>query len=494
MSISGKFRVVTVIAAVTTSSATLIALEPGAGAAAPRTAMAGAAHHHHAKGDLDGDGKPDLVVGAPGGNRVRVAYTKAKPAGSSVQWLTPPETAHPSTPPYYGGVIAVGDFNNDGFSDLAVGAPSWTNPTTIGSNRETQGALYIYRGSATGLHYTGNFLHGPYNGEDPYDLATMAAAGDIDHDGYSDLAFKVDGGDTNQIEVVYGSHSGLDLAHPQFFDDFGAASMAIGNINKGHFPDLVLGDDVDLTNSSSVFEGAVQVIFGSAAGLTNHHREKIPARKFGVRNGLGSDTAVGDINHDGYDDVVVGDAAASHFPNHLSPGKIVVLLGGKHGITAKRHRTIDEKTAKLAKKTHIHDLFGASVAIAAINGDKYPDVLVGAPGTHVNGKHDAGAIYVLRGTKSGVSTKHPQRFTQASKGMPGNPQQGAQFGATVDLSQIRGHATFAFIGAPHGSYGATEGGFVAVLRTGAGGLRTKHARRITDATANDTLGVAIASR
>ena len=90
--------------------------------------------------------------GAPGGDRVRVKYTHAKPGGSHTKWLTPPESGFGSS--FFGNTLAVGDFNHDGFSDLAIGAPVWTNTVTVGTNRETQGALYFYNGSKTGLHYT----------------------------------------------------------------------------------------------------------------------------------------------------------------------------------------------------------------------------------------------------------------------------------------------------------------------------------------------------
>jgi hypothetical protein len=475
-----------VIAAIGSIGVTTLGSAASAAPAHVHAASAGS----HVRGDLDGDGKRDIVVGAPGGDRVRVAYTHAKPGGSHVRWLTPPEASFDAS--FYGGTLAVGNFNGDGFADLAVGAPGWTNPMTVGNNRETQGALYLYDGSKTGLHYTGHRVHGPYDGEDPFSLGSLAATADINRDGFADLAFKIDNKETKQIEVVYGRHSGLRLNHPQFFDDFGAASMACGDVNGDGFPDLALGDDTDLANTHDVFQGAVQMIYGSSSGLRKLHRQKISGARLGTRIGLGEAIAVGDINHDGFGDVVVGDPAASK-PSHPSPGKIVVLPGNSHGISAKRHRTIDEKANHLSKHTGVHDLFGWSISISPINGDKFPDVLVGAPGVRVSGKRNAGAAYVLRGTKHGVTTKHVHRLTQASPHLPGNPQQNAQFGNTVQLVALN-HDAFsdALIAAPGGSYGATHGGFVAVLRSGSHGLTTKHAKSFADTTANDRLGTAIA--
>ena len=171
----------------------------------------------------------------------------------------------------------------------------------------------------------------------------------------------------------------------------------------------------------------------------------------------------------------------------------MVLLGNKHGISAKRHRTIDEKANHLAAKTHVHDLFGWSVAISPINRDKFPDVLVGAPGTKVGGLTNAGAVYVLHGTKHGVGSKHVQRLTQATKGVPGDAQKKAQFGDTVRLAQLN-HNAFAdaIIAAPTASIGAKHSGFVVILRGSSHGLSRKHAKSITDSAANDLLGRAIA--
>src|ERR1700753_785193 len=68
----------------------------------------------HAAGDIDGDGKSDLVVGSQ--NNLQITYTSASPGGSHVQTITLPDGEWPLS-------IVVGDFNGDGFADVAVGSP-----------------------------------------------------------------------------------------------------------------------------------------------------------------------------------------------------------------------------------------------------------------------------------------------------------------------------------------------------------------------------------
>jgi FG-GAP repeat len=482
-----RLRAITAIIGLATATTGMTVIGTTASQAAARSPIAASAHHG-VSGDFDGDGRRDLAVGAPGGNRVRVTYTKASPGGSHVQWLAAPEAFLTRAGDFFGTSLAVGDFNGDGFTDLAVGAPEWTDPAQV----ESQGAVYIYDGGKTGLHYSGLALHGPFDGDDPFNLGGALAATDINHDGFADLALTVYGGDDQDVHVLYGSAAGLSTTGEQFFDDSFVGALAFGDVNHDGHPDLVMGSTIDLDPGVDESVGRVDVIFGHAGGLSSTGRQTISGNEVGVKFGLGASVAVGDINHDGYADVVVGDPAEKTTGANYG-GKILVFFGGKHGISKNHFQTIRENSGHLTAHARRVDLFGESLSIGRLAGNTYPDVVVGAPGVRVNGHKNAGAVYVLRGTKNGLTTVGSQRLTQASPGVPSNPQNRSGFGSAVHLALLGPrHTLDLVVTAPGASVGVPSSGLYAILRSSGGRIVTSHANDVEDSTAKDGLGAAVA--
>jgi hypothetical protein len=453
-------------------------------------APAAVAAAHHVAGDFDGDGKADLAVGAPGGNRVRVTYTSAHPGGSHVRFIHAAEHSY-HYPMQFGYALAIGDFNNDGRSDLAVGAPDYTTAPDpdIGSGvLETRGAVFIFFGSPSGLHEQPFTIEGPYDGDDPFNLGQALAAADVNGDGSADLAVTLLGADNGNIRVYKGSPSGFTSTFVPL-DDYEATSLAFGDVNGDHHPDLVAASTVDLANPTDEDYGDLMIFHGRASGLNPASPQKIRGDQVGLFRDLGTSVATGDVNGDGIADVVAG-AAYDRDIHHASPGTIVLLTGGAHGLNAARHQLVHERAINSA--WHDGNGFGAAVSVAKVTGDRFADVVVGAPTERVGAKNAAGAAYVLRGSASGISTSHVQRFTQATPGIPGAVAKRAHFGAAVLASKLNGDR-FAdlVIGAPNRTtHAAHSGMYVRLLGTSAG-ISASSAVLVGDPLANDHLGFSI---
>jgi FG-GAP repeat len=473
-------------------AAIVIGAAPIAMACVPATTAAAApvvnaSHPLKARGDFDGDGKADIVVGAPGGNRVRVIYSKATP---HARWIASPDPqAHD-----FGVSLAIGDFNGDGFADLAVGAPGYTDAESSAE----EGAVFIYSGSTTGLHYTGTVLLGPNNPDDDNELGTSLSAGDVNGDGFGDLAVgnpgPEGGGDgEGLVRVYFGAQAGLTAANnvnifssnPVEEGNFGQ-SVVLADVNGDGFKDLVVGEPgggPSLAGDVFPHVGDVQVFYGSATGFGPQHATFI-GTKFAASGSLGEVLAAGDVNHDRYADVVAGAPDATVKGKSLA-GKVLVLFGHKHGLSARGATVFSTATPHVPGAPLSRERFGAAVAIGDVNADGRADVIVGTPGATVVGKRAAGEVYVFHGTKTGVTALGCQALSQATKGVPGAAVSGSEFGSAVTtIGATNAAHRDLLIGVPV----KHNGGLLIELATGRHGVSGAHARLIKDSRVGDALG------
>jgi hypothetical protein len=296
-------RALTVLAIVATLACWAV-VAPAAGSqperrSATSAAPAAAAAAASAEADFDNDGLADLAVGVPregvGGTDLAGAVnvlpgSPTGPTGAgSQQWFQGgggvPDTAEPLD--FFGTALAAGDFNNDGFGDLAIGAPG----EDVGTITQA-GAVNVLYGSASGLAAAG----GQFFSQDTAGVLGSAEAkdgfgsalgvSDFDNDGFADLAVGVPSeglGALTQagaVNVLYGSAGGLTATGNQQFlqgvggvlgtaeigDEFGFA-LTSGDFNTDGFGDLAIG--VPLEDIGTRFDaGGINVLYGSAADLS----------------------------------------------------------------------------------------------------------------------------------------------------------------------------------------------------------------------------------
>ncbi|MGA4860477.1 FG-GAP repeat protein [Streptomyces koyangensis] len=163
---------------------------------------------------------------------------------------------------------------------------------------------------------------------------------------------------------------------------------------------------------------------------------------------------IGDVNGDGYGDLVTGIAedpsmAGSPDAAHLG-GEIQVLYGGPDGITADQRPTvIHQDSPGVPGAAERGDLFGASLSLGDADGDGIADVLVGVPGEAIGKLEWAGAAVLLRGTEGGLSGAGSVAYNRSTAGIPGAAEKDDAFGSTVHLADLTKDARAeALVGVP----------------------------------------------
>jgi len=418
--------------------------------------------------DVNGDGYADAIVGArskdnPESNEgnVFVYYGSAAGLGSSPgDTLDNPDNQDNAG---FGYAVASADLDADGFADVIVGAPSQEN----GASNE--GGAFVFMGSAAGLADAPDVtLDNPDNEELAFFGAAVADAGDLDGDGFADM---VVGAYARQAEaggafLYMGSATGIaatpsrTLSHPDEVagGNFGIAVASAGDSAGDGYADLAVGASGDDPLQPG---GAVYAYCGSENGIAADPDETLRGT-LPQPDDFGASLGSGDVDGDGYSDLVVGEppqsratlflgaptglssainqvqplSGTSRFGVALSVGDLdgdgladvlvgadedgalfqgaaVAYLGTAAGLTG---APITLPNPDNLANAH----FGASVAVMGdADGDGDAEALVGAPSA------DAGQVFVYRGTPSGIATLPDLTLDEP------DAQSGARFGYSV---------------------------------------------------------------
>jgi hypothetical protein len=388
--------------------------------------------------DFNGDGYQELVAGmrdlADGriGQAGAVLVVPGSPKGPVLRRRRMITQSTPGVPDeseredVFGRRVASGDFDGDGYADLAVAAME-----SFASEASNEGAVTIMYGSRRGLTGTraaqlAGDVAAP--GTDGDVFGESLEAGDLDRDGFADLVvgappeWSTPGG---HVRVFFGSRLGVTpererrLPGPNPQDvDFGAL-LALGDVNRDGHLDLVEGSP-----GSGEAWGHLSYCAGGPDGPTSC---RTVSRRSGPREGIvkrppdePNSLAVGDVTGDGYPDVVEGAPAFGWTHENWTPGAVLIRRGTVRG-PSQRRRKVDQTTVGLPARACCFN-FGNTVAVGRLDADRHADVIVGFV--------DAQAVGVLRGARSGVRRR----------GVPilAPPQSGSYFGTTVGLLDHNG--------------------------------------------------------
>ncbi|SDH39077.1 Por secretion system C-terminal sorting domain-containing protein [Dyadobacter soli] len=347
-------------------------------------------------GDTDGDGFDDFVVGATGAvfsNSTGIAYLFT---GSSQGTIPAGHPLYQSSGNLFGTSVAGGDINRDGYGDIIISAPLAKN----GFKSET-GLIGIYPGSANGVNNTTyTNVYGPNIGTK---LGSSLATADVNGDGFADIVAGASGSSNGQgsIHIWHGSLNGVPnntLSNLQLTSNtpnasFGAAVSGAGDVNGDGFGDIIVGAPGITSGENN--EGVAKVFYGSVNGCSSFSVTTLQVNQAEAAFGT-SVAGAGDVNGDGYSDVIVG---APLYDNALANGGgIWIFHGAPNGVN------ITSSFSLTGQQVEEH--FGQAVSGGGdLNGDGYSDVVVGSPGLDESGVTNGGTVRAYFGN-DGIAGKN----------------------------------------------------------------------------------------
>jgi FG-GAP repeat len=407
-----------------------------------------------ATGDFNNDGRADVAIGSPyedvgstqDAGRVAILYGTSQPpyflesrGADEFHQDKPGVPGEVEARDHFGAALATGDFNNDRYADLAIGVPD----ENIGSTVDAGGLTVVYGGpdglvadpaghpahAAQGIDADSTLgaavVGDPETGDH---FGWSLASGDVTGDGIDDLAFTVEGeqvsGETDpnargDVLVLKGSASGLSASGVDHVNvlEIGTTSGHLRTVVVGKFRGSAGPADVlvyaDQLRGAPANSGALVELRGGADGISptriippfNQNTAYTGGNVSGADPAeqddlFGAALAVGKIDGDQFDDVLVGDLGEDE-----RRGAVDLLFGSAQGLLpASDHPdfAFDESNPAIGSTRVNDEAFGAAVRILDVDGDGAAEIIVGAP--REGGSLTDGTLWVLDVTRSGATT------------------------------------------------------------------------------------------
>lgn len=324
-------------------------------------------------GDVNGDGYADIIIGAHKFT-TKTGKTYVYFGSTSVNSTPDMMITGEATNNYFNfSASNAGDVNGDGYSDLVMGAYGNTSST---------GRAYLHMYGMKGVLYPKLTMTGEFNNN--YFGYCVSSAGDVNNDGYDDVAvgaYVFDLTFTGRVYIYYGGQSMNTVADVILNGEnvnnyFGYSISPAGDVNNDNYDDVIVGAYGYGTN-----QGRSYIYFGGAA-MNNVADVTMWGTFQSVNFGISVSNA-DDVNNDNYDDVIIGASTIN-----TNTGRAYIYYGGASMNNIADVTLIGETT---------ESYFGESVACAGnVNNDNYSDVIVGAKGYSSN----TGRAYIYYGGAS----------------------------------------------------------------------------------------------
>jgi hypothetical protein len=426
-------------------------------------------------GDVNGDGYGDVIVGAPyndaSGSNAGRAYIYF--GGLSMHTTPDVILTGAAASDYFGrSVSSAGDVNGDGYGDVIVGA--YRND----ASGTDAGGAYIYFGGASTDNTPDVTLTGAAAGD--FFGISVSSAGDVNGDGYGDVivgAYANDAGGSNAGRAyIYFGGASIDntpevtLTGAAAGDVFGVSVSSAGDVNGDGYSDVIVGAYAN--DAGGTDAGRAYIYFGGVS-MDDTPEVTLTGTAAGDLFGISVSNA-GDVNGDGYSDVIVG--AYTNDAGGTDAGRAYIYFGGV---------SIDNTPDVTLTGTAAGDYFGYSVSSAGdVNGDGYSDVIVGAYYNDAGGT-DAGRAYFYCNSLTG-SDIADEFFTGAAAG--------DYFGTSVaSAGDVNGDGyTDVIVGANGNDAGGTDAGR-AYIFFGRASMDNTPDVTLTGAAADDLFGNSVSS-